>query len=96
MSPTLHTVRITYAVAAAIQIDNLGELKARLGIKRVGKSAAPNFDITGTLDDLETFAGQCERHDGFDMPPQTIHACNKTARRIKAFVAESRAGKDLA
>ncbi len=93
---TQHTVKISHAVAAAIEIDNLDEsISKRVGVKRIGKGRTPSFAITGTTDDLEAFASYCERHSGFDLAPVTIAACNKAAKRIKLFVAETRAGKDL-
>lgn len=84
----LHTTTVTAAVACALQLDS-PEHRASYGfepgaIKRVGMRG--RYKVTGTLDQLEGLAQHMTRDSGWDLPQQTINACNRAAKNLRTYV----------
>jgi hypothetical protein len=78
-----------------MQLDDRG-MRAELGINGIKFQRGGKCTITATLDDIERIARHMTRDTGWDLAPATIYACNKRARELRTFVAEQRAGKDVA
>lgn len=90
-----YTIKVSEAVCCAMQLDDPNMLK-ELGLPDDSYKPLKNgCKITGTLDELDRLAYHMTRESGWDYSPQMIYACNQAAKKLKMFIAEKRAGKDL-
>lgn len=83
---TLHfTTLVSMAVACAINFDDTS-LRTQLCGAAVVKRLKNGYRVTGTREELALLADGMDRHDGFDLAPSTIAACNNAARKIRELL----------
>ena len=95
MAP-LFTIKLSEAICAALSLDDK-ETRRAFGLNEDGfKMFRRNgATYTGTLDEIEKLAYHMTRETGWDLPAQTMAACNRRAKQLETFVREQHAGKDL-
>lgn len=76
------TTLVSLAVGCAINFDDPG-LRTDLCGDAIVKSLKRGWRVTGSRSDLTRLASGMNRHDGFDLSPSTIAACNNAARKIR-------------
>ena len=92
---TLYTIKLSEAICAALSLDER-ELRREIGLSNDGfKLKRHGATYTGTLDEIAKLADYMKRDSMWDLPPQSIAACNRRSKQLATFVAEQRAGKDL-
>lgn len=99
-----YSFHMTMAVACAMNFDDVG-LRREMGLVDAEiKQLKNGYRITTTLEELAKLAFHMTREDGWDMPSQTIRACNHAAIKLRTFIAiqrsntiadKMRADKDL-
>lgn len=91
---TQYSFLMSEAVACAMSFDD-ETLRREMGVANIHmKSLKNGFRITGTLDELALIARYMERENGWDMPSQTMRACNRAAIKLRTFIATERS-KDV-
>lgn len=93
---TLYAFRITTAVVKALALDDKA-VRERIapGLVDGFKPLRRGARITATLDDLDALANEMSVHDFEGFSPAVITVVHHQRRKLKQFVAETRAGKDL-
>lgn len=80
------TTLVSMAVACAINFDDTS-IRAHLCGGAVVKRLKGGYKVTGTREELTQLADAMDRHDGFDLNPSTINACNNAARKLREQLA---------
>jgi hypothetical protein len=85
MSNMRYSIKISMAVACAISFDDVGARSHICGDAKVERLKT-GYRITGSETAITMLASALDRHDGFDLSPSTIRACNLTARKVRSML----------